>query len=69
MGIKLTSFEMLTLGTDDPVRQRYEQEQAAARETWQTDYCTHERLGAVCLGHVIRIEHESPSEERSETAA
>jgi hypothetical protein len=67
MGIELTSFELLTMGANHPVRQRYEQEQAVRRETWQTDFCVHERLGAVCLGHVI--ERAEPEEAQVDTAA
>ena len=53
MGIELTSFELLTMAPDHPVRRLYQKEQAVRRETWQTDFCIHEQLGAVCLGHVV----------------
>lgn len=59
MSVELTSFELLTLATDNPVREQYDREQEARRGTWQTDYCSHVRLGALCLGHVIRTQAES----------
>ena len=63
MGIELTSFELLTMSTDHPIRRLYEKEQAERRDTWQTDFCVHEQLGAVCLGHVVELQVDVPNDE------
>ena len=48
MSVELTSFELLTLAADHPLKLQYQREQTQ-RPEWRTDFCRARTLGAVCL--------------------